>query len=266
MSNSIPAFSYFLKMQSRMAFFSKDFAAYNLDDNLSAYEFSNAIGVPSPDVIFNYSKFSDITLSDNIVIKPKVGVLSSNVFKIVDGTVCEISSGLIMTISDFKDLIDFRVKNNKVEDCWVVERFISNPITGGLPRDVKFYCFYGEIPLVLETIREPSIKRCWYNKDNNIINTGKYNNNLFTGLGYDVDLYETARKISLEIPAPFIRIDFIVGDGFYLNEFTPKPSNCDGFSKGFDKLLGDEFLKARGRLDQDLIQGKSFSAFKGVFS
>jgi hypothetical protein len=95
------------------------------------------------------------------------------------------------------------------------------------------------------------------------VRTGKYDEDLFKGQGAIQSELDLASDISLKIPAPFIRIDFLRSDnGLVFGEFTPKPGNYDDFDEKTDKWLGDYFLEAQGRLNNDLLYGKDFSAFQ----
>ncbi len=76
-----------------------------------------------------------------------------------------------------------------------------------------------------------------------------------------------AERISLEIPAPFIRIDFIRrAAGLYFCEFTPRPGSVGAFNRKYDHLLGVKFHEAEARLYNDLMSGKEFIVFNKVFS
>ena len=92
--------------------------------------------------------------------------------------------------------------------------------------------------------------------------TGKYEEEEFLGSGISRQHIELAEKISLRIPVPFIRIDFLKSkDGPVFGEFTPKPGNFQGFDAETDAWLGKEFAEARGRLVADLMKGKTFTEF-----
>ena len=114
----------------------------------------------------------------------------------------------------------------------------------------------------MEISRYPELKYCWWTVNGERVRTGKYNNDLFKGKGCTEEEIELANQISLTIPAPFIRIDFLrSNNGLVFGEFTPKPGNYDEFDEATDKWLGDYFMEAEGRLLQDLLNGKKFSYF-----
>src|SRR5699024_9326273 len=131
-------------------------------------------------------------------------------------------------------------------DEWMLEELIYEDAVERTPaRDVKFYCFYGKVGVILEIIRYPEIRHCWWTADGERIPVGKYDESLFSGMGVTDEELDTAASISSEIPAPFIRIDFLRGeDGLVFGEFTPKPGNYDEFDKDMDQQLGDLFIEA----------------------
>src|SRR5699024_10295225 len=130
-------------------------------------------------------------------------------------------------------------------------------------RDLKFYMFYGKVGVVLEIIRDPEVRHCWWNGNGERIFTGKYEESLFHGKGITPEEISMIESLSEEIPAPFVRIDFLTLEkGIVFGEFTPKPGDYDDFNIETDLLLGDYYLDAQARLEADLLQGKQFTAFK----
>jgi len=131
-----------------------------------------------------------------------------------------------------------------------------------LAKDFKFYCFYGQVGLILEIQREPEIRHCWWNSSMERINVDKYNESLYDGSGVSQDEIKMVEELSSNIPAPFMRIDFLRSENkLIFGEFTPKPGNYDEFSKEIDQKLGDLFLKAEANLMNDLRKGKQFLEF-----
>jgi hypothetical protein len=111
--------------------------------------------------------------------------------------------------------------------------------------------------------RVPELRYCWWTITGERVRTGKYDEDLFKGQGVTQSEIEFASDISLKIPAPFIRIDFLRSEnGLIFGEFTPKPGNYDDFDEKTDKWLGDYFIEAQGRLSDDLLNGKDFLEFK----
>ncbi|WP_347452900.1 ATP-grasp fold amidoligase family protein [Acinetobacter thermotolerans] len=166
--------------------------------------------------------------------------------------------------TDAKEYALELVKSGMVQkDKWMVEELIQGE---DIARDVKFYCFYGEIGLILESNRIPSLKRCWYDKDFSKVKTGKYNNNLFEGSGENLEeLSKAAQRISLELPVPFIRLDFLqIGNDIYLGEFTPVPGGYAAFNQEWDKKLGEMYQHATVRISNDVAYGKIFDKYASL--
>src|SRR5690625_8052239 len=96
------------------------------------------------------------------------------------------------------------------QDHWMIESIIyENKKAKEAARDVKFYCFYGKVGLVLEIIRYPETRQCWWSASMERMVTGKYDESLFHGLGVTEEEMKMVQDLSAHIPAPFIRIDFL---------------------------------------------------------
>lgn len=260
------SFAYLLKMEARKAVSTPAGYAWRLDDKLTAYQFADALEIPYPKVLVRSSPISSLKITENTVVKPRVGVLSRGVFliksenEIFDLTANDVISGF--------DKLKARAREYLLTDIisvddWLVEEMVfENSDSSEIAHDIKFYMFYGRVGVVLETLRVPEVKRCWYNSKSEIIKTGKYTKNEFVGPGFSAQDLELVTKISLEIPAPFVRIDFFrTKTGLVLNEFTPKPSGADQFWEGTDTRLGLQLIQAQGRLLDDSLKGKKFEKF-----
>lgn len=71
------------------------------------------------------------------------------------------------------------------------------------------------------------------------------------------------RDLSLQIPAPFVRIDLLQGkDRHTIGEFTARPGNFYRYGRKLDLKLGDMALAAQARLQRDLLAGKDFAAYR----
>lgn len=260
------SFSYLLRMEARKAVSTNSGYAWRLDDKLTAYKFARAVNVPHPSVLVESSTLASLPLTPQSVVKPRIGVLSRGVFliksedEIFDMTAGEMLSGYSALKRRARKYLDTNVVT--VDDWLVEEMVFESSESDAAAHDIKFYMFYGEVGVVLETLRVPEVKRCWYNSKAEVIRTGKYIDEAFAGPGFTTEEAELAKKISLEIPAPFVRIDFFrTASGMILNEFTPKPSGADQFWPGVDTRLGLKLVQAQGRLLEDSLQGKRFESF-----
>ncbi|MFD1416311.1 ATP-grasp fold amidoligase family protein [Oceanobacillus jeddahense] len=240
---------------------------YELDDKQRAYRFmeKQAIRTPhSPEDIYTVETLPE---KENIVIKPADGAGGRGVYIVyASSDIISVKTGEKLTNwSLLKHRMEKDLAENKVaQDAWRIEELVLedtiNKVSG---RDVKFYCFYGKVGVILEIIRTPEIKYCWWNGQGERIQTGKYDDKSFQGQGVSKEEIEMAERISSMIPSPFMRIDFLrAEDGLVFGEFTPKPGNYDEFNDKIDTYLGNLFIEAQGKLDKDLLQGKAFEIFK----
>ncbi len=238
--------------------------AFTLDNKLTGYEFAQSLGQLSPKIQHIQTSLAHIPFAPNTVVKPMQENSAHGVFIChADGRIIYLNKGTVFDNPEAartyaKDLL---IQNIVHTDSWMSEELIAN--ANGLARDIKLYCFYGEIGLILETQREGPRKRCWMSEDLRIVNTGKYSKNSYiSSTEHLPELITLAKDISLEIPSPFIRIDFLVQQGqFYIGEFTPIPGKRSNFSDHWDSILGGIYSKAITRLAFDVSLGKKFEHY-----
>lgn len=239
-----------------------------LDDKADAYTFVDSLGVARPRATYPYA-ISTIPVREGTVIKPSLGGGSRGVYLVL-------KSDEIQDIKRSRFIRDERALKESMEedlasgwvrrDEWMVEELLYEDAATRRPaRDIKFYCFYGKVGLVLEIQRFPEVKYCWWGSDGDRIRTGKYEDARFEGDGVSQDQLALAASISAEIPTPFIRVDFLkTSKGLVFGEFTPKPGNYDQFNQETDQMLGEYYLEAEGRLLTDLLNEKPFVHFKKI--
>lgn len=237
---------------------------YALDSKLLAHRFAQILGLRVPKIYGSKVPLSAIDFRPGTVIKPVNAYCARGVFIAHhDGRIRYLNNNLIFSDpaearAHAKDLIARELVR---ADSWLSEELIGG--TEYNVRDIKFYMFYGEVGLVLETQRMPECKRCWYDPAGQIVKTGKYEDVPFVGGGGFAEVMELAKTISVEIPAPFARIDLLVsGPEIVFGEITPAPSSLDRFNTEWDSRLGYLFVKAASRLASDAGYGKSFAAFR----
>ncbi|WP_404455560.1 ATP-grasp fold amidoligase family protein [Oceanobacillus kapialis] len=238
-----------------------------LDDKQLAYEFIDALKVRRPWTSKDTYRIETLPKQTGMVVKPADGAGSRGVYLIHDlNDIIDVKRSEKLTKWD--DLLD-RMREDVLmgwvsQNEWFTEELIlENVEHNQIASDIKFYCFYGKIGVVLEIERYPETKYCWWTANGERIRTGKYDEDPFSGQGVTQAECKLATNISEQIPAPFIRIDFLRSEeGLVFGEFTPKPGNYDEFDKQTDTYLGDLFLEAQGRLAQDMLNGKQFETYK----
>ncbi|MDE5415818.1 ATP-grasp fold amidoligase family protein [Alkalihalobacterium chitinilyticum] len=242
-----------------------------LDNKVTAYTFADQLGVRRPWVRAEKYKLVDLPIEAGIVIKPSEGAGSRGVYLVIsESEIYDVRrSNVLPNWEALKEQIAEDLASGAVtEDEWLIEELILGESTDRRPaKDLKFYCFYGKVALILEITRFPNLRYCWWNANGERISTGKYDDQLFTGEGATQAQIDLAASISAEIPTPFIRIDFLKSSQeLIFGEFTPKPGNYDEFNRKTDQWLGDYYLEAEERLIQDLLNGKSFDKYKKIHS
>lgn len=237
-----------------------------LDDKQTAYQFAKNLGIRVPWVSEVTYRIETLPIKQGIVIKPADGAGSRGVYLINDkNNIVDLKRREQLENWDRllermqKDLVTKWVE----KDEWIIEELLlEDPKTSQHARDVKFYCFYGQVGVILEITRYPEPKYCWWAPSGERVRVGKYDEEIFRGLGVTSEEISMVEDLSKEIPAPFIRIDFLrTQDGLVFGEFTPKPGNYDEFDEETDERLGDYFLQAENHLINDLMAGKEFQAF-----
>lgn len=150
------------------------------------------------------------------------------------------------------------------KDEWIVEDLlVDRNAPGKLPRDIKFFVFYGKIEMIQVIERHPEVNEVWLDGNFNPIKPGPVIRGV-TPKGWHIseDDMEYIRNLSLSIPTPFLRIDMLAGeDELCFGEFTPRPGIWHQFNRPTDLRLGDAVINAESRLFNDLIAGKKFKLY-----
>lgn len=240
-----------------------------LNNKMRAYQFVDLLGIRRPRVITSHAGHLEIPPMDRIVVKPYSGSSSKGVYIVFNKediykvkTSEQISGWETLTERLAEEISSGVIR----QDRWIVEELVCEDDEQHTPaRDLKFYCFYGRIGLVLEVIRYPKTRYCFWTAEGAPADTGAYKNKRFEGMGFDKEMRRMVERLSAEIPAPFVRIDFLCTkkDACFC-EFTPRPGGAWLYDEATDRRLGDCYLDAEGRLINDLLAGRVFDAFAAV--
>lgn len=235
-----------------------------LNNRFLAKEFADLLGLKHARIIEVKSNIEDLVPIDNTVLKPSEFSHKIGVFKISnkDSIISIYENNMIITWNEMIEIIKTKyVEIGNPNIKWIYEEFIPNE-SNCIPNDIKVYSFYGEIAFVLEIQRYPTVKYCYYDSNCNVIKIDLYKDT-FGGTGINHQLINIAQKVSLQIPTPFVRIDFLkTNSELYLCEFTSTPGSTGFYKKNTDFTLGNYYLNARMRLREDLIMGKQFELYK----
>jgi len=241
-----------------------------LNSKVHCLPFIDRLEIPRPQVLLSEVSSGSLQPTAGVVVKPVRGAGSRGVF-LVPSLVEIFQPKAEKTLHSWEEMLVAMRQALKAgdvsSDSWIMEELIL-PEHGSLNsgRDFKFYSFYGRVELVLEIQRNPEIRYAWWDRKGRRVDTGKYSDKLMTGSGLVPGDVETAERVSYEIPAPFIRIDFLrSANGLVFGEFTPRPGNYHKFNRSTDERLGRSFANAEGRLVADLLNGKRFDTFRSQF-
>ena len=234
-----------------------------IDNKARGQAFARRIGLRVPQTYQHDVPLSKIEIRAGVVIKPVRGAGSTGVFSVLtpDNIFSLGNHKHLSSLEEFESEARRCAQTQKAGDRWMVEDLILDA-DGNLPNDLKMLTFYGKAVLVQESTRIPRRGATYYDRDGNKVSTGRYEHLDFEGTGLLPEYIAIAEEVSLKIPSPFNRIDFLKSkDGPVFGEFTPKPGNFQDFDAATDAWLGREFAAARARLVADLMKGKRFTEF-----
>ena len=227
--------------------------AWKLDKKNSAYQFADKIGLRRPIMEDRIYRFDEIQKPNSpVVIKPISSTGSMGVYLIFnENSILSAREGIYLNNWEElqkdarKKLEDGKSGKNPLlrKDRWMIEELVLSAVGSTVPpNDLKFYCFYGEVVLVLEANRAQNDKFCFWDSGMNLIKTGKYEGKgqfFEDGAGFTQEDLNIVISASLQIPVPFIRLDMLKGhDGLVFGEATPRPGKFHLFNDQYDRKLG----------------------------
>ena len=234
-----------------------------LNKKLNAARFVERIGYRVPVTLQSNVPMNEVIFKPRTVVKPVSSATSHGAFSIMsENEIHDLGRARVLSSFDatraaMQEYLDDARFQKVDNDAWLVEELIDDG-QGQRPNDIKMLTFYGKVGLIQEEMKMPT-RYCYYNRAGARISTGRYEDKAFEGNGFSEADIEMAEQISLKIPAPFMRIDFLKsGDGAVFGEFTPRPGNWFEFDPPTDRWLGKCFVEARTALDHDIRSGKTF--------
>ncbi|WP_440897980.1 CapA family protein [Amphibacillus sp. Q70] len=253
--------------------------AQMLDKKITAYEFADKVGFRRPYTDPKIYKFSELEPQKGpVVVKPTSATGAMGVYLIYsdnyilsarEGKVINSWNELVNDVKMKKEQDKDRVRKYFKKDAWMVEELIVDPNSPKYPTDLKFYTFYGEVMLILEINRNGEDRYQFWNADHEKMVTGAFDQEhqiLHDAKGFNKKDLDKIIRFSLEIPAPFMRIDMIQGDNeLVFGEATYYPGGFHTYNAEWDRKLGEAYINAEARLKSDLLNGKEFNHFKSLF-
>ncbi|MDP4528978.1 ATP-grasp fold amidoligase family protein [Alkalimonas delamerensis] len=266
---SIPSFRLLMGLRTRKQLLADKGACpeWRLNDKSKSYHFIDSLGLQRPKSFPGSYKLAQLPEEYNIAIKPTAGAASKGVFLVYrPDYIVEVKTAQVFaSYSAMKKRMQMLLKSGDVKgDAWLLEELVLLDDNQQQPaRDLKFLCFYGEIALIREMSRFPVVSDLWVDSSGKQLDTGKDTGvPLADPTPIKREFLELVQKLSLEIPAPFMRIDFLLSKNqLVFGEFTPRPGSFALFNEETDRMLGDYFLKAEARLQRDLLLGKRFEKY-----
>lgn len=244
-------------------------SSWELDQKISAYKFIDALNIRRPVTDLTAYKFDQLPRYSPSVIKPVRSTGSRGCYLIYsESEIVHVRDGAQFNSwremgAHAKEMMS-RSATRPLPDRWFIEELVLESSTTRTPApDLKYFTFYGQVLIVLEVRRELGRSRYSFMlPDNTPVRPGTWDYEYYEGMGTNTDHLRLVEKISHEIPHPFSRIDMLKGeDGLVFGEFTPRPGQYQNFTDDWDRTLGEAWIRAQHRLQQDLLEGKTFDAF-----
>lgn len=241
---------------------------WRLNRKTRAYRFIDELGVRRPKTTDESKRFSSLVPSAPSVVKAVSGTGGRGTYLVhSDHQIRHVADG--KTFSSWSELEShanalMSGRDRRVRDKWIHEELILEDQANGVPgRDSKFFCFYGEVLFSLDVIRgESGTKYAFSTPDGTAFSPGSWDYDYFKSPGPTEEQLQLVAGISSEIPHPFMRIDMLLGeDELVFGEFTPRPGQFHKFAPDWDRKMGEAWLRARARIQDDLLAGKRFDAY-----
>lgn len=133
----------------------------------------------------------------------------------------------------------------------IVEESFS--VNGVLPFDWKVYAFRGSVGVILQADRSNKVRRyrCY---DSDWCDLGHVRRDLRHDPSMPMperrdELLEAARRVSLAVPSPFVRVDLYDTEGApTLGEVTFRPGGPQSFGRTLDRAMGVQWLQAEAQM------------------
>lgn len=253
-----------LMFQARRRDYLNDRPKYRwlIDDKLVGLRFAESLGIPVVPYI-TCGAVADVPaalarMGYPAVVKPLVDANAANVFMAFGpGRVVEHQTRITMD-----ETAALARMGQTGRSKWLVQRYIGPLDFGEEPvTEIKSYMFYGEVGVINEVTTYPETAVCEWSPNGQEIDSGRPIKRM-KGRGFTPELVADGVRMSLALPAPFLRVDFLFWQGqHYFNEVSPQPGSAAELPN-LDRALGDLYLAAEARLLDDLFQSKPFAEIR----
>lgn len=225
---------------------------------LNARGLAESAGVLVPDLVDGPVSVDDLRLDDygdSFVVKPNWGATSRGVFVLErrGDDFLNLMDGSILSPADVKERIirDIAASGRGRSDELIVER--SMAVNGVRPFEWKVFMFYGEVGYTQanERVDGPVVSKYYGSEweDLGRIRTDRRHSSDLRLPNQPEAILDAARRVSLEVPTGFIRVDIFESDaGPVLGEVCLLPGGDHYYRGGLDRSFGQMWLDANVRI------------------
>lgn len=274
--------SFFLKLRAtRRIFFllekreTPDLVA-RMRDKDAGYAFAACHGIASPVILGRHPDAGSLdwsALPDEFVLKTVSGSGAQGVVPLVRHDVGTYRDLLgcdgVVTPADVTALLAEKVQSRGVSEELLVEEMLHSPYPDwpGLPLDVKVYCFYGEVGMLMVRAsggsrRNDQIKVRYFDPSGTDLGAVMSHRDIDPALPAPIhlsSLVDAGQRMSAALRTPFVRLDFYEQpDRIVFGEVTPIPGGKQLARTDIDQRLGVMWEHAEARLRADLSAQPAF--------
>lgn len=247
---------------------------WNVVGKLGMRDFCRMVGLPAVPLLGAFASVEAIPwheFPDRFVVKSSASSSSKQV-----ALLCSIGSSSWRDLTRHRDFDRDSLTNlirgwlagpPSPRRALLVERYVNDELASGpIPRDYKFYCFQGQIALILVIDRNSSPPRvAWFDDHFEPLTESAVRTNTKFAAPAELSLpgeaqvlCDLARRASICLPTPFVSVDLFLSSslGPRVGELTLTPGGIYygqhyELSDHFDKEMGRMWIEARARLQLD---------------
>ncbi|MGH3516214.1 MAG: ATP-grasp fold amidoligase family protein [Haloechinothrix sp.] len=236
----------------------------------AAYDFAGSHGIRTPRIFGHFPDAASIewdALPDRFVLKTCDGWSATGVVPLVQdgGTYRDLlgENGTV-TRDDVAEMLRRRAATGEVSAELFAEELLTSPYPDrpGLALDIKIYCFYGTVGMMMVRNANGSrghdqLRVRYFDPDGTDLGDAMLHLETDSTLPeplFREQLVEAAARLSAALPTPFVRLDFYEQtDGIVFGEITPSPGGKQLARPDIDIKLGKLWEDAEARLRAEII-------------